>query len=237
MKKIGFLSALAAALLLSCNTDKDGGHVDSTAAVTFEDAELTTEGFMNNASYAEHVAVFENIYDLTYDYWHGFAVSSCTDTETGGYANQYSVYAQHGAAGSHKFGVCYYDGMEPSRVRFRVPSADMKCIYVNNSTYAALAMRDGTEFSRKFADGDWFLLSVAGYKGEQEKGRVEFYLADFRDGKTYICNEWTRLDLTALADVDRLDFTLASSDATEQWINTPTYVCVDNLVYSYRLEY
>ena len=113
----------------------------------------------------------------------------------------------------------------------------MKGVWVNNSTYAALVMRDGNRFARKFESGDWFKLTIAGYADDELRDSVDFFLADFRDGKTFICNEWTRVDLLPLKGVNRLDFTIDSSDKTQEWINTPTYACIDDLAYGYRIEY
>lgn len=231
-----FVPVLLSAALLSCNLNKDKSFADMAVTATFEAAELPAAGFVRDKSYTEHVAKFENVYDETYDYWHGFAVSSCTDAVTASSENQYSVYGRGGANGSEKFGVCYYDGMEPSTVRFGI-RVDMKDVWVNNSTYAALVMRDGNRFARKFEAGDWFKLTIAGYADDALRGSVDFFLADFRDGKTFICNEWTRMDLSPLKGVNRLDFTIDSSDKTQEWINTPAYACIDDLAYGYRIEY
>lgn len=238
MRAFRFLSPvfLAAFVLISCDKE-GGGYITGTAAVTFESAELPPAGYVNDVSYSENFATFVNNYDSAYDYWSGFAVSSCTDTVTSGYANQYSVFAKSGAAGSDKFGVCYYDGMSPSWVTLSVTSADMRSIYVNNSTYVVLDLLNGSQFSKKFEDGDWFKLTITGYAGDEQKNSVDFYLADFRDGKSYICEQWTAIDLSSLTGVNKIGFTLSSSDVSGGYINTPTYVCVDNLVYGYRLEY
>lgn len=237
MRYSKIIPAMLAVAFLSCDREKEQSFVDMSAVATFEAAELSDKGYVNDKSYVEHVAEFGNVYDAASDYWHGFAVSSCTDVITSGYENQYSVYGNGGANGSEKFGVCYYDGMEPSALRFKVESVNANSVWVNNSAYAAITMRDGNQFARKFKDGDWFRLTIKGYKEEQQRGSVDFYLADFRDGKTFICNQWTKVDLSALTDVDRLDFTIDSSDRSGEWINTPTYVCIDNLAYGYRIVY
>ena len=92
MRCFRILPALLAVILMSCDSEKDKSHVDMSVVATFESAELSEAGFVSDKSYAENVAEFVNIYDADFDYWHGFAVSSCTDAVTSGFGNQYSVF-------------------------------------------------------------------------------------------------------------------------------------------------
>jgi hypothetical protein len=59
-------------------------------------------------------------------------------------------------------------------------------------------------------------------------GKVEFYLADFRNGKSLIVKDWTYVDLSSLKLVDRIKCTLTSSDNGDYGMNTPGYFCIDN---------
>ena len=68
-----------------------------------------------------------------------------------------------------------------------------------------------------------------GYKGETETGSVDYYLADFRDGKTYINKEWVEVDLTPLSDATTVMITFDSTDKGQFGVNTPKYVFIDNL--------
>ena len=86
----------------------------------------------------------------------------------------------------------------------------------------------------RFGKGDWLKLVVRGYLDGRETGSVEYYLADFRDGKTYICDKWVEVDLSSMTDVLYLDFILTSSDTGEYGMNTPAYFCLDNLKFRYR---
>ena len=55
----------------------------------------------------------------------------------------------------------------------------------------------------------------------------QFYLADFRDGKSEIVKDWQYCDLSALGQVSKVSFTLTSSDNGDYGMNTPAYFCLD----------
>ena len=84
-------------------------------------------------------------------------------------------------------------------------------------------------YGKKFTTGDWFKLIITGYKNEVETAKVEFYLADFRAGKSSIINKWTKVDLEKLNEVDKIKFTMESSDIGDYGMNTPAYACIDNI--------
>ena len=76
-------------------------------------------------------------------------------------------------------------------------------------------------YARPFTDGDWMKISIYGYDANMsEIGTVEFYLADYRDGKTDVSFE------TFTGDVKFLNFEITSSDTGEWGMNTPSYVAV-----------
>jgi hypothetical protein len=111
-------------------------------------------------------------------------------------------------------------------------------MYVNNSTYAYLSMRDGDAIAKKFGgitgnDPDFFLLTIEKYNnGVLGTQKVEFYLADFRSANNaddYLISEWTYLDLSSLGNADSLAFSLSSSDVGQFGMNTPSYFCLDDL--------
>ena len=58
-------------------------------------------------------------------------------------------------------------------------------------------------------------------------GNIDFYLADYRNGKTDILKEWMRIDLGSLREANYLVFSMDSSDKGDWGINTPTYFCAD----------
>lgn len=223
--------------------------------IDFEDVDLATEGFFNgsdksgtlvNGSYLTFIK--SSSVELVNEYaesewggfWKGFAVSSMSDTQTPGYENQYSSIAGSGAGSSLNFALAYASTGDSAVIHLNQINSSEKTdvirpkqMMITNSTYTYFTLRDGNAFSQKFESGDWFRIIVRGFDQTNETGKVEFYLADFREGKSVIVNEWTTVSLTALGTPDRLVITFDSSDKSAGWINTPAYACIDNLEISY----
>lgn len=240
MKKQNFLLVLVVGLLLgfaSCEP------VSLEVIVNdFEDVVLESESYYNGSDTVgtkvdgvfytaiySGSAILQNVYEQTMwgGYWSGFAMSNVTDSVTPGFANQYGVMAGSGADGSSNFALAY-------------DSANIYLSYVNsyqrpqsielcNSTWAYRDMESGSGFSKKFGEGDWFKVIVTGYMSNNQTGSVEFYLADFREGKSIMIRDWTTVSLKTLGICERISFTFDSSDTGDWGINTPVYVCVDNL--------
>jgi Domain of unknown function (DUF4465) len=62
---------------------------------------------------------------------------------------------------------------------------------------------------------------------------VDINLADFRftdNSKDYIGNTWTNIDLSAFGFIKALKFEMSSSDSGAGGMNTPGYVCLDNII-------
>jgi hypothetical protein len=93
-------------------------------------------------------------------------------------------------------------------------------------------------FAKKFggvsgSDPDWFKITAIGYNaaGDSVKS-VDFYLADYRateNAKDYTVNKWTNFDLSPLGKINKLTFRFSSTDNGAWGMNTPAYVCLDNL--------
>ena len=63
-------------------------------------------------------------------------------------------------------------------------------------------------------------------------GSVPVVLADFRDGKTFIMDTWTKVDLSALGKVNKLVLTATPSDKLKDLLYGASYsVCVDQIVF------
>lgn len=191
---------------------------------------------------------FENSYNSEWMSWSGWAYSTTGDTETPGFGNQYSSYA--GGAGE---GDVYAVGFAPARLDLPVGWRAPERVLLTNTTYAALAMRDGDAFARKFGDDpatadevesdypDYLLLTITGYAVDgTELGHVEVYLADFRGGESedFILREWLEVDLSGLSEpgeegsrsVAELGFRMESTDTGDFGMNTPSYFALDGLV-------
>jgi hypothetical protein len=201
-------------------------------------------------TFVSHGVAFGNEYNLNYSSWGGFAYSNVTDNTTPGFGNQFSAFpgSGHGPGGDN-YGVAFgYNGnTNPQSVAdvadlpyLELPAGQqLQSAYVTNVTYAALSMRDGDTFAKKFGgddgtDPDWFKVSIYGTDagGTLLSQSVEFYLADFRGDNDYIVDTWELLDLSALALAHKLYFNFSSSDVGDFGMNTPGTFAIDDIQFA-----
>ncbi len=181
--------------------------------------------------------IFPNTYNGNFGgYWEsGWAYSNMKDSSTAGSGNQYSARSAVGYTNSTNYAV----GQGGSVLKFNTTAQgkQMAGFYVNNNTFAAISMRDGDMFAKKFGgttgnDPDWFKLKIQKYLGGViGTDSVTFYLADYRftnNTQDYIVKTWQYVNLTSLGNADSLIFTLSSSDNGSFGMNTPSYFCLDN---------
>lgn len=170
------------------------------------------------------------------EYWSGFAFSNQADTTTNTWTNQYSSFAAGGFGGSGNFAVAYLQPYDPNPL-FNLP-AGMRpmALKLVNTSYAALTMRDGDAYNFSngpYGAGDYLSVTFTGHSLADgvgsTTGAATFFLADFRDGKSSIIDQWTDFDLAALGNASSVSIAFDSSDVGEFGINTPTYVAIDNL--------
>jgi len=208
----------------------------------FEDMALLPDSFNNGSNGAgEFVsgnARLFNTYDSTYQYWEGFAISNKTDTATAGYTNPYSAISGTGMSFTPTYAVAYVGFSGPSKIEMNGDARTLAGLWITNTTYAYLSMRDGDSIAKKFggesgSDQDWFMLTITGKNAANETtSQLEFYLADFRPENAeedYIISDWTWVPLESLGFVKALEFTLSSSDNGEFGMNTPAYFALDDL--------
>jgi hypothetical protein len=235
MRKLNFYLLLAVACVLcftSCK--KDDNNKEQT--IDFESVTLNSSGYQNNFpdSLKLNDVTFYNSYDATYSDWEGFAVSNNTDQTTAGYTNQYSVYSNSGANNSQKFAVAYQGFNKVTNCHFAAGETHtVSDLMINNATYTALSLKNGDGYGKKFVAGDWFKIIITGYNANGvSTGAVEYYLGDFRNGGSYICSTWTKVDLSSLGKVNKLTFTFQSTDNDPIYgMKTPAYACIDNINY------
>ena len=171
--------------------------------------------------------------------WSGFSLSRETDTTTAGFGNQFSSAAGSGFGGSLQYAVSYVDSFSAAPQITFAPGERPLSMQIVNTTYAALSMKNGDSFAKKFGgasgnDPDFFKLTINGFNAtSQPTGSVDFYLADYRfanNALDYIVTTWTPVDLSSLgASTQALTFSLASSDVGSFGINTPTYFAADQI--------
>ncbi len=215
----------------------------------FEDLNLAENSFWNGADetgyFVSGRAVFDNAYESDWGSWSGWAYSNINDVETPGYSNQYAAYTGKGldviASGGANYAISY--PYTQSVISFiDEGNYSVKGIYITNSTYACLVMKNGDGFAKKFGgingdDPDWFMLTITGKHQGNETGTIDYYLADFRfdnNDEDYIIETWQYVELSSLGQVDTILFSLSSSDVGDWGMNTPAYFCADNLMFTYE---
>jgi len=227
MKKCKLLltQVCLALIFVACTTEPEV----KTVIVDFENVKVNSQGISDSVIFKSGNCEFSLIEG---QFWNGGIVcSSKQDSVTAGYANQYSAITAKGAASSSKYGVVYAPGS------FVVLPTDgevvtIKSIMLTNSTYAYKDMKNGSQFGKKFTTGDWFKVIITGYINKSVTGTVEYYLADFRNGKSFMLKTWEKVDLSSLGSVDKVTFTFDSTDKSGGWLNTPSYVCIDNIEFT-----
>ncbi len=244
--KTNFLKTICILLASTCAISMNAQTVSY-----FENLTLSPDTFSDGASqplgtyFSSGNAEFYSFYDTSFGgFWGGgFAYTNMTDSATAGFGNQYSARTGIGFYGSANYAI----GKQDAIVRLTGDAAGkaVSGLYVTNSTYAYLSMKDGDAFAKQFgspndangiSDGtngeDWFLLTIYNWhNGALSGDSVNFHLADFRDSNNaqdYIVKTWEWIDLTSLGNVDSLQFKLTSSDVGSFGMNTPAFFCVDN---------
>ena len=215
--------------------------LSAQVTIDFEDFDLQEGEFLNQAendTFATQTIKLINNYNEIYDSWTGWAISATTDTTTPGFTNQYSSSSGAGFDGSLSYAVTFAFDPVPIELTGDAIGEPVSGLYVNNGTYAYLSMLEGGAPAKRFGgedgnDPDFFLLTIQGeLDGELTEETVEFYLADYRfedNDLDYIITDWTFIDLMPLGNVDRIWLSLSSSDVGQFGMNTPAYVCVDNI--------
>ncbi|MEW6265792.1 MAG: DUF4465 domain-containing protein [Thermodesulfobacteriota bacterium] len=229
MRRITFVFLMLFTLLAAASA--------SAWTVDFEDLTLASESYRHDTNgFTSQGASFYNYFYAPWNYWEGWSYSNRTDTTVPmDYTNQWSSMAGGGYGGIGNYGVAYdasasYMGSKPL-VCLDAPSS-LAGAYFTNNTYAYSTMFYGDWMTEAFEYGDWFRLSITGYKDLSPTGVVEFYLADYRSSDQnawYIVDAWTWVDLSALGVVDSLSFSLSGSDSGAYGLNTPAYFALDNL--------
>ncbi|MGM0453684.1 MAG: DUF4465 domain-containing protein [Thermodesulfobacteriota bacterium] len=214
----------------------------SAETVDFEDLSenpsLVENGYWNGSDgsgeFTSGEATFNNTYSVSeydgveYIYWAGFAYSNLSDTEKKGYDAQYNAIPGSGVKDSEIYAVAYDDTSSEAELP-TITFDEAQVItgaYFTNTNYAYYAMKEGQGPASPFEEDDRFTLTITGIdENGDETGSVDFRLADGTD----IVDSWVWVDLSNLGTVEKLTFSLDSTDKGENGINTPTYFAMDNL--------
>ncbi len=240
IKALALIIVITLIIFSSCKKDNQ----PAVSKITFEEVALGPEGYWNGSGgeggFTSGNGFFKNSYGVDagtgFEYWSGFAVSNHTDKTTPGLDNQYSSITGGGAGQSQKYAILY--SYSQDTITFSTPQK-IKIISICNSTYAYYSMKNGDNFAKKFGgitgdDPDYFCLI---FKAVDNNGTVytfsdSLFLADFRYADNlddYIFDGWVNADFSGIGYIKYLIFKFDSSDKTGDFINTPTYVCLDNI--------
>ena len=234
-KQLLIVGLVLATGLFSCKKDEitpSTTPLKTTFTIDFEDVSLPSKGYLDSiqGGLISKGFTFENSY-LGY-FSNGFAVSNIVNVDTAGFKNMYATYAGSGASSSNNY------LLATNNAGIKLPStAQLLSIEITNSTYAALSMKNGDSFAKKFSgkDKDFFKVWVKGYASGKVKDSLEVYLANFQFTDTtqnFIQKEWKTIDLSKFVAIDSLSFKLESKDIGQNGMNTPGYFTVDNIKFT-----
>lgn len=230
-------------LITSCSDDDDNA---KTAVVSFENQKLNEQGFWMGeengtgvsddwggttyiCSYAEKDLSFNTSYTKS-DYlvsFMGFGISN--RTATGFSATNFTIDQFNNVTGKahsgKQFAVVY--GQAATITVSNTKGVNVKGFFFTNSSYLVNSVENGDDYAKKFETGkDYFKVTVTADNGKS----VDFYPADYRTGVTVV-KDWKWLDLSSLGRVKVLTFTFDGTDKGSWGLNTPSYVCIDDLTY------
>ena len=185
-------------------------------------------------------------YEIEWD-WNGHSFSSNTNNELNNKSNDYSVYSKApvagkgGASGSEKFMVVKQLpgqwGMSATSLMLAEGVDEVvDHLYVNNTTNVALTALNGSINEAEgtgrapYAEGDYLELVINGYplSGDMMEPIV-IVLVDYREGKTFVMQDWTKVSLVELGAVNSLEFRLGRcDDGLYDGATSPTF-CIDDI--------
>ena len=166
----------------------------------------------------------------------GWSYSNVNNTTTAGFTNQYASSTGTGRGGSGNYLMATGTG-----AFFNLPN-DMRIesLFISNSTYANLSMRNGDQFAKKFGgtsgnDPDFFRVRFTGFNAlgatGSTTGTVDFFLADFRNANNaldFIVTDWQSVDLSVLGNARSVGLAFDGSDVGAFGLNTPAYAAFDD---------
>lgn len=242
MKKVLSFALMALAMgFVFTSCDKDDDDVKSyTLSISLSKPDslyLGTDRSVASGYYFRQDITIDN-FVLTHSFgdWgmgEGFTYTNSTDVTTPGYSNLSAITGKGVKTNAYftaNTGGIAYGGLA-AEISFKDGNAyNAKQCYVTNSTYAFHAIKnhnDGGDVPmvKQWTETDQFTLTITGYNGTTETGKVEFILADGQN----VVNTWQKVDLSKLGKVTRIQFALSSTDNGNYGMNTPAYFCLDQL--------
>lgn len=124
--------------------------------------------------------------------------------------------------------------------------AFFESVYINNTTYTFMAMKNGNGFANALNEENegWFKVQFIAFDDNEPNdkpcGYTEAYLANFKKGQADdyigIIDTWTKVDLSSLPECCILVINFVGSDMGEWGLNTPSYCALDKFEISVEKE-
>ena len=211
----------------SCSNQDNAGEQPTYSMVTFENQKLNDQGFWcgtaegTGYSYDDGYGGVTTTYPCVY--WSGFAISSRTETTFADATltpDQYNNITGKAKSGA-KFCVVttYGEAIDIEG------GAVVKGFYFTNSAYTVEVIKNGNQIAHKFDNTDWLTCTVVGTAADNSTKTVDIKLAE---NGTYV-NSWQWADLSSLGKVVKLEFVFTGSDSGDYGVNTPAYICIDDM--------
>lgn len=251
-----FVAALLSVSSVANAQDNSEVTVKDATVATFEDLTLEPEShWAGPADNAEEVSgaygtewvgtfksgsyEFVNSVNPAWGSWMGCSYSNMTATSFESYdKDQWNSAAGHGANGSANYGVLYGNSLPNTPmeiIKVLDGGAEGRIIAgmnITNSAWVVECVKNGNGVAQKFAQGSWFKVIFTGTKADESTASVEYYLADYssENEADWTClTDWAWVDLSSLGKVVSLSISFDGTDKSYGYLNTSTYVCIDNV--------
>ncbi len=191
-----------------------------------------------NGTFKSGAYEFVNSINPNYGSWTGCSYSNMTATTFSDYStDQWNSCVGHGATGSANYGVIYCGKpagmpMEIIKVLDAPEGRVINGLNLTNSAWVVKCVKNGNGVAKKFEQGSWFKVTFTGTKADNTTASVDYYLADYRSENEadWTClADWDWLDLSSLGKVVSLSVSFDGTDKAYGYMNTSTYVCIDNV--------
>lgn len=251
-----FVAALLSVSSAANAQDNNEVTVKDATVATFEDLTLEPESsWWGPADNAEEIQgnygqewvgtfksgsyEFVNSVNPVWGSWTGCSYSNKTATSFESFdKDQWNSAAGHGATGSANYGVLYGNSipnMPMEIIKVLDGGAEGRIIAginITNSACVVECVKNGNGVAQKFAQGSWFKVIFTGTKADKSTASVDYYLADYRseNESEWTClTDWAWIDLSSLGKVVSLSISFDGTDKSYGYLNTSTYVCIDNV--------
>lgn len=182
-------------------------------------------------TYTEDLATVNMTYGGSY--WNGFAISARTDTvfkDNYMGPDQYNNIVGKGYAGSNNF-LVVQGTWGTENITFSKP-VDISGFHYTNSAVVVNSILNGDSYSGdKFGQDDWLKCTVTATLADSARSQVTYDIDLAKDGnyvKTWKATEGLS---NTFVNVVALSFSFSGSRTGDWGLNTPAYMCIDNLVY------